>query len=77
MNSTRLEPASVAPICGTENQFPVLDGFERLRIAASGAEIDLRKAGQGPPLLLLHEGGRSGYSPRNPGARAVHRGNVG
>ncbi len=32
----------------------MLDGFERTRIATSGAEINLRKAGQGPPLLLLH-----------------------
>jgi haloacetate dehalogenase len=32
----------------------VLDGFEQTRIATSGAEINLRKAGQGPPLLLLH-----------------------
>ena len=32
----------------------MLDGFEQLRIATSGAEIELRKAGQGPPLLMLH-----------------------
>ena len=32
----------------------MLDGFEQLRIATSGAEIALRKAGQGPPLLMLH-----------------------
>jgi len=32
----------------------VLDGFEQTRIATTGAEINLRKAGQGPPLLLLH-----------------------
>jgi haloacetate dehalogenase len=32
----------------------VLDGFEQIRITTSGAEINLRKAGQGPPLLLLH-----------------------
>ena len=32
----------------------MLDGFEQTRIATTGAEINLRKAGQGPPLLLLH-----------------------
>ncbi len=32
----------------------MLDGFEQTRIGTSGAEINLRKAGQGPPLLLLH-----------------------
>ncbi len=32
----------------------MLDGFEQTRIATTGAEIHLRKAGQGPPLLLLH-----------------------
>ena len=32
----------------------MLDGFEQTRIATSGAEINLRKAGQGPPLLMLH-----------------------
>ncbi len=32
----------------------MLDDFEQMRIATSGAEINLRKAGQGPPLLLLH-----------------------
>ena len=32
----------------------MLDGFQQTRIATSGAEINLRKAGQGPPLLLLH-----------------------
>jgi len=32
----------------------VLDGFEQTRIATTGAEINLRKAGQGPPLLMLH-----------------------
>ena len=37
-----------------ENQFPVLDGFERTRMTTSGTEINLRKAGQGPPLLMLH-----------------------
>ena len=37
-----------------ENHVPVLDGFDRTRIATSGAEINVRKAGAGPPLLLLH-----------------------
>ncbi len=55
----------------------MLDGFEQLRITTSGAEIDLRKAGQGPPLLPLHQGRRLDYASWNPGARAVHRGNVG
>jgi haloacetate dehalogenase len=32
----------------------VLDSFEQTRITTSGAEINVRKAGQGPPLLLLH-----------------------
>ncbi len=32
----------------------MLDGFDQTRIATSGAEINLRKAGSGPPLLLLH-----------------------
>jgi haloacetate dehalogenase len=29
-------------------------GFERRRIATSGAEINLVTGGKGPPLLLLH-----------------------
>jgi haloacetate dehalogenase len=29
-------------------------GFERRRIATSGAEINLVTGGSGPPLLLLH-----------------------
>ncbi|MCH7794837.1 MAG: alpha/beta hydrolase [Proteobacteria bacterium] len=37
-----------------EDHVPVLDGFDRTRIATSGAEINVRKAGAGPPLLLLH-----------------------
>ncbi len=32
----------------------MLNDFEQTRIATTGAEINLRKAGQGPPLLLLH-----------------------
>ncbi len=32
----------------------MLDGFEQDRIVTTGAEINLRKAGAGPPLLLLH-----------------------
>lgn len=32
----------------------MLDGFDQTRITTSGAEINLRKAGQGPALLLLH-----------------------
>ncbi len=32
----------------------MFDGFERRRIATSGAEINLVRGGQGPPLLLLH-----------------------
>ncbi len=32
----------------------MLDGFDRTRISTSGAEINVRKAGSGPPLLLLH-----------------------
>ena len=32
----------------------MLDDFEQTRIATTGAEINLRRAGQGPPLLLLH-----------------------
>ncbi len=33
---------------------PLLDGFATRRITTSGAEIHLRMAGDGPPLLLLH-----------------------
>ena len=32
----------------------MLEDFERLRIATQGAEINLVKGGDGPPLLLLH-----------------------
>jgi haloacetate dehalogenase len=32
----------------------VLEGFEQLRIKTGGAEINLRRGGEGPPLLLLH-----------------------
>ncbi len=32
----------------------MLDGFDQTRIATSGTEINVRKAGSGPPLLLLH-----------------------
>ncbi len=32
----------------------MLDGFDQTRVPTSGAEINVRKAGQGPPLLLLH-----------------------
>jgi haloacetate dehalogenase len=32
----------------------VFDGFETRRVATSGAEINLRLGGSGPPLLLLH-----------------------
>lgn len=32
----------------------LLDGFERRRLTTSGAEIQLRIGGSGPPLLLLH-----------------------
>ncbi len=32
----------------------MLDGFEQDRITTTGAEINLRRAGEGPPLLLLH-----------------------
>ncbi len=32
----------------------VFDGFVQSRIRTSGTEINLRKGGQGPPLLLLH-----------------------
>ncbi len=32
----------------------MFDGFETRRIATSGAEINLRLGGSGPPLLLLH-----------------------
>lgn len=32
----------------------MLDGFERRSVDTSGARIFLRKAGDGPPLLLLH-----------------------
>ena len=32
----------------------LLDGFRQHRIATSGAEINVRTAGDGPPLLLLH-----------------------
>jgi len=32
----------------------VLDGFQQDRITTTGAEINLRRAGEGPPLLLLH-----------------------
>ncbi len=41
----------LSPIRGTENQFPVLDGFEQLRIVTTGADIDPPKAGQEPALL--------------------------
>jgi len=32
----------------------VFEGFEKRRVATTGAEINLRLGGQGPPLLLLH-----------------------
>ena len=32
----------------------MLEGFEQLRIKTGGAEINLRRGGEGPPLLLLH-----------------------
>ena len=32
----------------------MLDGFPQDRITTTGAEINLRRAGEGPPLLLLH-----------------------
>ena len=32
----------------------MFDGFEARRVATSGAEINLRLGGSGPPLLLLH-----------------------
>ena len=32
----------------------MFDGFTRKRLETTGAEISLRIAGQGPPLLLLH-----------------------
>ncbi|MEK9672930.1 MAG: alpha/beta hydrolase [Rhodospirillaceae bacterium] len=32
----------------------MLDNFEQRRIAANGTEINLRWAGSGPPLLLIH-----------------------
>lgn len=32
----------------------MLDGFNQRRIATAGTEINLRMAGQGPPVLLLH-----------------------
>ena len=32
----------------------MLDGFKQDRITTTGAEINLRRAGEGPPLLLLH-----------------------
>ncbi len=32
----------------------MLDGFQQDRITTTGAEINLRRAGEGPPLLLLH-----------------------
>ena len=41
-----------------EDKFPVLDGFEQDRITTTGAEINLRRAGEGPPLWCcqLNEG---------------------
>jgi haloacetate dehalogenase len=32
----------------------VFDGFDRLRVRTSGAEINLVRGGEGPPVLLLH-----------------------
>jgi len=32
----------------------MFEGFENLRVATDGAEINVLKAGDGPPLLLLH-----------------------
>jgi len=32
----------------------MFEGFENLRVATDGAEINVLKAGNGPPLLLLH-----------------------
>jgi haloacetate dehalogenase len=49
-----LKPAGLAPNSATEDPFRVFDGFQQTRIATTGAEINLRKAGEGPPLLLLH-----------------------
>ncbi|MGL6249867.1 MAG: alpha/beta fold hydrolase, partial [Billgrantia desiderata] len=42
-------PASAQPVEG-----PMFPGFQRTRIATSGAEINLVVGGEGPPLLLLH-----------------------
>ncbi len=39
---------------GNADHVPVLDGFAQSRVPTSGAEINLRTAGEGPPLLLLH-----------------------
>jgi haloacetate dehalogenase len=33
---------------------PMFEGFEQARIEANGVTINLRKGGNGPPLLLLH-----------------------
>ncbi len=32
----------------------MFDGFDRLRVRTSGAEINLVRGGEGPPVLLLH-----------------------
>ena len=32
----------------------MFEGFERMKVRTSGAEINLVRAGEGPPLLLLH-----------------------
>jgi haloacetate dehalogenase len=32
----------------------VFDGFDRLRVRTTGAEINLVRGGEGPPILLLH-----------------------
>src|ERR1700721_2225550 len=32
----------------------LLEGFERVRVKTSGAEIVVSRAGVGPPLLLMH-----------------------
>jgi len=42
------------PIAPASNEDTMLEGFETRRIETSGATINVKTAGSGPPVLLLH-----------------------